>query len=89
MKEFVCKVQGNVQGVLFRNFVSEKALELGLTGTAENMPDGTVEVVAQGQEADLRKLLEYVYTGPENAEVESASVQWGPAVETLVGFKIL
>jgi len=47
-----------VQGVGFRAFVRRKALMLGLTGYAKNMPDGSVEVVAQGEETAIERLIE-------------------------------
>ena len=47
-KEVYCTVHGEVQGVFFRQFVKEKADQLGVFGYAKNLPDGTVEIVAQG-----------------------------------------
>ncbi|ESQ22583.1 MAG: acylphosphatase [Acidilobus sp.] len=52
------RVTGWVQGVGFRAFVRRKALMLGLTGYAKNMPDGSVEVVAQGEETAIERLIE-------------------------------
>ncbi len=89
MREILCIVTGSVQGVLYRRFIQMKAQELGLTGTATNLEDGTVEVVAQGNEADLRILLESIYAGTEEAEVDNATVQWGPMTEKLPDFTIL
>jgi acylphosphatase len=91
MKELLAIVYGNVQGVFYRRYIQVKAQELGLTGTAKNLEDGTVEIVAQGKEEDLKKLVEYIYTGTEDAEVESANVQWGPIGEegAMADFQIL
>lgn len=50
-------VRGRVQGVGFRWFVRSQALALGLTGYAKNLPDGRVEVLAQGTAADCAQLL--------------------------------
>jgi acylphosphatase len=80
-KELLAIVFGNVQGVFYRRFIQMKASELGITGTATNLADGTVEVVAQGKEDALKKLLEFIYAGTEEAEVESATVSWGPIHE--------
>ena len=88
MKEILCIVYGNVQGVFFRRYIQIKAQELGLTGTASNLEDGTVEIVVQGKESDLRMFLDLIYTGPEEAEVESANVQWGPVTDKLADFSI-
>jgi acylphosphatase len=50
-------VSGRVQGVGFRWWVRATALELGLVGFAENLADGRVKVVAEGDEDRLRELL--------------------------------
>lgn len=50
-------VDGRVQGVGFRWWVRSRALELGLTGFAENLADGRVKVVAEGPEEDCKELL--------------------------------
>jgi len=86
MKEILVKVYGNVQGVFFRRYAEEKAVECKVTGFAKNEEDGTVEIVAQGPEENLRHYLNFISTGPEGAEVESINVQWGPAGETITGF---
>jgi acylphosphatase len=88
-KELLAIVSGNVQGVFYRRFIQVKAQELGLTGTASNLEDGTVEIVAQGKKEDVEKLLPYIYSGTEEAEVESATVSWGPITEPFQDFRIL
>lgn len=50
-------VHGRVQGVGFRWWVRAKALELGLAGSAANLDDGRVQVVAQGERAACEQLL--------------------------------
>ncbi len=67
MKEILCKVYGNVQGVAFRAFAQEKALALGIFGYAKNLHDGSVEVVAQGSEEALKKYLNLISVGSEGA----------------------
>lgn len=78
MKELYCKVYGNVQGVFFRTFAQREARQLGIVGYAKNVSDGTVEVVAQGDETKLREFFTKISIGPEEAEVESADANWGP-----------
>ncbi len=51
------RVTGYVQGVGFRAYVRRRALSLGLRGYAKNMPDGSVEVVAQGDESAIAQLI--------------------------------
>lgn len=80
-KEVYCVVHGDVQGVFFRQFAKERADSLRIFGYAKNMEDGTVEVVAQGEEALLKTFLESISAGPENAQVESLNVMWGKVEE--------
>ena len=55
-------VHGRVQGVFFRRFTDEKARALNLSGTVRNLPDGTVEVVAEGETAALGELAQWCRT---------------------------
>lgn len=64
-------VKGRVQGVGFRWFVTREAARLDLAGYVRNLPDGTVEVVAQGPEAALASLESALAHGPPAAHVSS------------------
>ncbi|PIS13595.1 MAG: acylphosphatase [Candidatus Tagabacteria bacterium CG09_land_8_20_14_0_10_41_14] len=69
-KKLFLKVYGRVQGVFFRDSARRKAEELGLICSAENKPDKTVEIIAEGREEDLKQLIEWCRAGgPEYAEV--------------------
>ena len=68
-------VKGHVQGVGFRWWTRARALELGLRGSATNLADGRVEVVAEGEEEACRRLLEALPRGP--GRVEYVSERWG------------
>jgi len=70
-------VGGRVQGVGFRAFTRSQAVDLGLSGHVENLPDGRVEVVAEGHIDDLELLLVRLRTGPTHADVRSIEVEWG------------
>ncbi|MBA2666220.1 MAG: acylphosphatase [Trueperaceae bacterium] len=72
-------ISGLVQGVGFRAFVRTQALDGGLTGHAENLADGRVEVVAEGPRDELEHFLARLRQGPLHAEVEAVDVQWGEA----------
>jgi len=78
-------VSGAVQGVNFRNFVRRLARDSGLSGYAENLSDGRVEVVAEGPKDELEALLHQLYRGPSFAEVAGVDVTWGE-VSGLEGF---
>jgi acylphosphatase len=64
-------VSGKVQGVCFRASTREQALKLGLRGHARNLPDGGVEVLAQGDASALDALHRWLHAGPPMARVES------------------
>jgi acylphosphatase len=69
-------VYGYVQGVFFRAFVSTRARALGLTGYVRNLPEGTVEVNAEGERNKLEKLISYLEIGPPGARVEKVVTNW-------------
>ena len=62
-------VRGRVQGVGYRYFVLREAEGLGVTGFARNLPDGSVEVVAEGDDPLLATLEERLRKGPSFAKV--------------------
>lgn len=73
-------VSGIVQGVFFRAHTEEWARSLELTGWVRNLQDGRVEIVAEGPEEDLNKLLEKVRKGPPSAKVTNVEVFWEDAL---------
>ena len=72
-------VKGEVQGVGFRWSVQRQAHQLGLTGYAENLPDGSVRVEAEGAPDRLDQLEAFLRQGPRWAEVESLDSRRSPA----------
>ncbi|MEW9571319.1 acylphosphatase [Rhodanobacter sp. Si-c] len=64
-------VGGRVQGVFYRASTREQALALGLLGHARNLPDGRVEVVAEGSAAALDALERWLWQGPPAAQVDA------------------
>jgi acylphosphatase len=62
-------VSGRVQGVGFRYFALREAESLGLVGFVRNLPDGSVEVVAEGDEPPLARFEERLREGPGFARV--------------------
>ncbi|UJD94190.1 acylphosphatase [Lelliottia amnigena] len=64
-------VHGTVQGVGFRYSTQREALQLGLTGYARNLDDGSVEVVACGEADNIEQLIAWLKAGgPRSARVE-------------------
>lgn len=70
-------VYGYVQGVFFRDFVSRRATQLGLTGYVRNLPGGkAVEVHAEGERIQLEELISHLNIGPPGARVERVETNW-------------
>ena len=74
-----CYVSGLVQGVFFRASTRDRARQLGLTGRASNLPDGRVEVIANGPEEGLAALCRWLREGPPQARV--TGLECGPVTE--------
>jgi len=64
MKGFHIIVSGRVQGVFFRYNTKNKADKLKINGFIKNLPDGRVEIVAKGNEEDIKRFLEWCKKGP-------------------------
>ena len=69
-------VSGRVQGVGYRAFTRDTAKKIGLNGFVRNLPDGRVEVYAEGEEEKLKELLEKLYQGPFLAKVTNVEFQF-------------
>ena len=70
-----CLISGRVQGVFFRASTARKAIGLGVTGHAVNLPDGRVEVMACGPIENVQALCEWLKSGPPAARVDTLSVE--------------
>jgi acylphosphatase len=81
-------VEGRVQGVGFRYFVQEQAVALHLQGWVRNRWDGTVEVMAEGDQQTLSKFLEVLQRGPRASYVSNVRTDWQTGVGDFSGFQI-
>lgn len=81
-------VTGRVQGVNFRSYTQQQARNLGLTGWVANHTDGTVRVVAEGDEIALEALLAFLNQGSPMARVDSVESQRLPATGAFDQFRI-
>ncbi|MFA5879956.1 MAG: acylphosphatase [Candidatus Margulisiibacteriota bacterium] len=68
-------ITGKVQGVCFRAYTLEKAIELNLNGWVRNNPDGTVEAIFQGQDQEIQQMLDWCKQGPSLAIVDDLKVE--------------
>ena len=69
-------VSGMVQGVGFRYFVQHHARQLGLTGWVRNLPNGDVEIQAEGNREFVESLVTYARRGPRLAVVSNVRLEW-------------
>jgi acylphosphatase len=81
-------IEGRVQGVCFRMETRRAALERNLSGWVRNLPDGRVEAVFEGQEADVKSVVTWCEAGPPIAYVTQARVAWEPYTGEFEGFQI-
>lgn len=88
MKAVRALVSGRVQGVFFRTTTRDRADGLGLDGWVRNLPNGRVEVVCQGPDDGVDRLVEWLHRGPPRARVHRVEVEEVPADRSLAGFEI-
>ncbi|MBI2025788.1 MAG: acylphosphatase [Candidatus Levybacteria bacterium] len=82
-------IMGFVQGVGFRRYIKSKALSLGLKGWVKNLPDGRVEILAQGSKEDIQKLIEIIEKGTIFSFIKGVVVDWEETKETFSDFEIV
>jgi acylphosphatase len=82
---FVC---GIVQGVFFRQYTKRQARNLEVKGWVQNLPDGKVEAMFEGEESAVKALIEYCYLGPSSARVEDVEVNYETYREEFSDFSI-
>ncbi len=75
MTELHCIVSGRVHGVSYRRFVQREAEKLSLCGTVQNLPDGTVNIVAQGSRGSCEALVAALRKGPPFSHVDRVAVE--------------
>lgn len=80
------RVFGMVQGVGFRFWTMGKAEELGLTGEVKNLDDGSVALVAEGPEPQVRALLEWLNSARTPGQVERVQDSFSAAQGNFHGF---
>ncbi len=81
-------IKGKVQGVFFRASTKGVADSLGIKGWVRNLPDGSVEIVAEGKPEAIRKLIQWCKKGPTRAVVTEVEVKKEAPTETFENFYI-
>jgi acylphosphatase len=83
------RVVGMVQGVFYRQSTADEAARLRLSGTVRNLPDGSVEVVAEGPRDGVEALMAWCRRGPPAARVEAVEVEWEAPVGLSGPFRVI
>lgn len=86
-RHYNIEVEGKVQGVYYRATAMQVAGILGITGYAQNLPDGKVKIEAEGDEDMLVRFIQWCHHGPDGAEVKHVSVTDGP-MQSFQSFEI-
>jgi len=81
-------VSGMVQGVFFRSETRHEAKRQGVTGWVRNLPDGRVEAVFEGEEENVKRLVEFCKRGPSGARVSGVDVVWENYVGEFEDFEV-
>jgi acylphosphatase len=82
-------ISGRVQGVFFRQKTRMHAEQVGVNGWVKNLFDGRVEAMFEGDEAAVKKLVEWCRHGPSRAQVENLEVEWQENKNEFTNFKVL
>jgi acylphosphatase len=82
------RVYGRVQGVNFRYYTRQQALSLGITGWVANRPDRSVQVVAEGTEQALQRLLAFLQRGSLSSRVDLVDSDWLEATGEFDRFQV-
>ncbi|HBR15999.1 MAG: acylphosphatase [Deltaproteobacteria bacterium RIFCSPLOWO2_12_FULL_43_16] len=82
-------IEGIVQGVFFRAHTKEQADRNSINGWVKNKPDGTVEALFEGEEASVKKLIEWCHHGPTGAAVKKVGVVWHEYKDEFKNFTVI
>lgn len=88
MERIVTFYSGRVQGVGFRATVRQLACGYDVTGTVRNLPDGRVELIAEGTRKELEDFLKGIGESGLSGFIDKAITTWHPAQRNLRGFAI-
>lgn len=82
-------VSGRVQGIGYRDGVRRKAKKLGVFGWVKNLEDGRVEAVFEGEEDNVKEIIEWAKAGPFLAKVENIDIVPEESFGEFNDFKII
>lgn len=82
-------VRGRVQGVYYRASAQREARQYGLTGWVKNKPDGSVEMVVEGEEDQVKDFLAWAQQGPSTSRVDKVETKWRSYTGEFSEFRIV
>ena len=83
-------VKGRVQGVAYRYYTELKATELNLDGSVQNIEDGSVHILATGEDGSIDSLIEWCSHGSPASKVTELTVKEVPLIEiNSAGFNVI
>jgi acylphosphatase len=88
MRKVKILVSGRVQGVYFRAFTQNKAKQLGVKGSARNLPDGRVEIIAEAEGGTIEDFIRWCHKGPVTARVDHIEITELQPDEQLTSFDV-
>jgi acylphosphatase len=88
MRKVKILVSGRIQGVYFRLFTQNKAKHFGIKGSAKNLADGRVEIIAEASGIAIEKFIKWCHKGPITARVDQVEIIELQPDEVLTSFEI-
>jgi len=88
LRRLQLRIRGRVQGVCYRAYASDKAQALGLSGEVRNRVDGSVELIAEGEQPVLQALLDWCWQGSPWAQVDAIDTDWSNVAGEHAGFQV-
>lgn len=88
MKTLRIIVNGRVQGVYFRAYTQKQAIKLNINGYVKNQSNGSVEIIATGEQKNLDGFIEWCHKGPMLAKVSHVAVTNYSLAEKFKQFEI-
>jgi acylphosphatase len=89
MKHIHLTISGLVQEVGYRSWAVNQANKLGLSGWIKNLPDGKVEISAEGGNKELEQFITSCRKGPPAAGVDHMEAVWGKYTGKYCGFEVV
>ncbi len=89
LKQLQLYVRGRVQGVYFRASAQREARRLGISGWVRNRTDGSVEILAEGEEIAIREFYGWAQKGPSAARVDRVDTRWRSYTGEFSEFRIV